>query len=320
MARKPRVHVPGALYHVISRGNQRQAIFRADADRRRYLDLLRHYRARYQFKLRAYVLMGNHVHLLMEVGTHSLAKIMQGLQQSYTLYFNRKYNLVGHLFQGRYKDILCDRDSYLLELVRYIHLNPVRSKIVTDPVDYAWSSHRDYLNSGTAKASAMVQSEWILEQFAPNLARARHRYEEFVLDGIGAGHREDFYDVKEQRILVSDQFVEKVNRSLDLDRPPPIRVKLSAIETVVSRRYKYPVELLHSRSKEHRGSFARAVVAYLGQELGTIRLNDVAARYGRDQASLSLGMKRLRERLTQESDLSENIAGLLKELRGRKAK
>ena len=318
MARKPRVHYPGALYHVISRGNQRQIIFRADADRRRYLELLTHYRARYQFQLRAYVLMSNHVHLLMEVGKHPLAKIMQGLQQSYTLYFNRKYKLVGHLFQGRYKDILCDRDSYLLELVRYIHLNPARSKIVTDPVDYAWSSHRDYLNSGTAKGAAMVQSEGILNQFAPNLAQARRKYQEFVLDGIGAGHRDDLYDVKEQRFLGDDQFVEKINRSLDLDPAPPIRVDMSAIETAVSRRYRYPVERLHSRTKEHRGSFARAVVAYLGQELGAVRLNEVAARYGRDQVTLSLGIKRLRERLAQESDLSENIASLLKQLRGGK--
>jgi len=319
VARKPRVHYPGALYHVISRGNQRQTIFRADADRRRYLELLNHYRAHYQFQLRAYVLMSNHVHLLMEVGKHPLAKIMQGLQQSYTLYFNRKYKLVGHLFQGRYKDILCDRDCYLLELVRYIHLNPVRSKIVTDPVDYTWSSHRDYLNSGTVKGAARVQSEWILNQFAPNLAQARRKYEEFVLDGIGAGHRDEFYDVKEQRFLGDDQFVEKINRSLDLDPRLTIRVDLSAIETAVSRRYKYPVELLHSRTKEHRGSFARAVVAYLGQELGTVRLNEAAARYGRDQVSLSLGIKRLREKLAQESDLSENIASLLKQLRGGKA-
>jgi len=319
VARKPRVHFPGALYHVISRGNQRQTIFRSDADRRRYLELLNHYGARYQFQLRAYVLMSNHVHLLMEVGKHPLAKIMQGLQQSYTLYFNRKYKLVGHLFQGRYKDILCDRDCYLLELVRYIHLNPGRSKIVADPVDYVWSSHRDYLNTATARA-AIVQSELILEQFAPNLAQARRKYEEFVLEGIGAGHRDDFYDVKEQRFLGDDQFVEKINRSLDLDPPPTIRVGLSSIETAVSRRYKYPVGLLYSRTKEHRGSFARAVVAYLGQELGTVRLNEVAARYRRDQVTLSLGLKRLRERLAQEPDLSASIASLLKQLRGAKAR
>jgi REP element-mobilizing transposase RayT len=136
VARKPRVHIAGALYHVIARGNQRQKIFRSDADRRRYLELLNEYRMRYPFRLLAYVLMPNHVHLLLEMERHPLSKIMQGLQQSYTAYFNRKYKLVGHLFQGRYKDILCDRDAYLLELVRYIHLNPVRSKLVRDPGEY----------------------------------------------------------------------------------------------------------------------------------------------------------------------------------------
>ena len=141
-----------------------------------------------------------------------------------------------------------------------------------------------------------------------------------MLGGIGAGHRDDFYNVKEQRFLGDAQFVEGINRSLDLDLPPTNRVQLSAIETAVSRWQKYPVAMLHARTKEHRGPFARAVVGYLGQELGAARLTEVAARYGRDQVTLSLGVKRLRERITQESDLSENIAGVLKQLRGGKIK
>jgi len=320
VARKPRVHFPGALYHVISRGNQRQQIFLIDADRQRYLALLNQYRLRYQFQLRAYALMSNHVHLLMEVGKAPLAKIMQGLQQSYTLYFNRKYKLVGHLFQGRYKDILCDRDSYLLELVRYIHLNPVRSKMVSDPAQYVWSSHRDYLNSGTAKAAAMVQSEEILQQFAAKPAVARRKYEQFVLDGIGAGHRAELYEVKEQRFLGNDQFVEKINRTLDLESPPRVRVDLRTIEHAVARRYRHPVAVLNARTKERRGSFGRAVVGYLGQELGSIRLNEVAARYRRDQASLSLGVKRLRERMVREAELNDEVSSVLRQLRGRQTK
>jgi putative transposase len=316
--RNPRVHYPGALYHVISRGNQRQTIFCVDADRRRYLELLNHYRVRYQFQLYAYVLMANHVHLLMQVGNYPLAKIMQGLQQSYTLYFNRKYKLVGHLFQGRYKDILCDQDAYLLELVRYIHLNPVRSKTVSDPGDYLWSSHCDYLNSGTGEAT--VQSEWVLKHFGPNLVQARRKYAAFVLDGIGLGHRDDFYDVKEQRFLGDAPFVEKINRRLDLKLTGTVKVDLSAIEAAVLRRYKYPVELLYSPSKDRRGSFARGVIAYVGQALGAIKLNEVARRYGRDQVTLSLGIKRLRERLAKEPDSSKNIASLLKELRDGRAK
>jgi len=320
VARRPRVHFAGALYHVISRGNQRQTIFRADADRHRYLELLAHYRVRYPFQLRAYVLMTNHVHLLIEVGKHPLAKIMQGLQQSYTIYFNRKYKLVGHLFQGRYKDILCDRDAYLLELVRYIHLNPVRSKMVSAPGEYLWSSHRDYLNTGTPRAAAMVQSDWILSQFGENLAQARRQYAAFALEGIGSGHRDDFYEVKEQRYLGDALFVEKISRTLDLDPPRTAKVDLSAIETAVSRRYKHEVELLYSPTKDHRGSFARAVVGYLAQELGAIRLNEIARRYRRDQVTLSLGIKRLRERLAEEADLSESIAKLLTQFQNDKAK
>ena len=128
MGRRPRGHFPGALYHVIARGNQRQAIFRSDPDRRRYLNLLNQYRTRYGFFSLRIRLDEQPRSPLLEVGETPRAKAMQGLQQSYGLYFNHKYQLVGHLFQGRYKDTLCDRDAYLLEWVRYLHLNPVRSK------------------------------------------------------------------------------------------------------------------------------------------------------------------------------------------------
>lgn len=276
MARKPRVHFPGALYQVISRGNQRQRIFRSDKDRSHYLDLLSRYQKRYDFHLYAYVLMSNHVHLLVEAGEIPLAKVMQGLQQSYTLYFNRKYGLVGHLFQGRYKDIGCDRDAYLLELVRYIHLNPVRSKLVKDPMDYPWSSHRVYLGKGSGHDEC-VQREWILSQFSGRVSEALRQYKEFVLDGIGAGHREDLYSVKGQRYLGNDQFMERVARRTEIELPRAIGVDLGDIEAIVCRQYDLTVKLLQSRSKERRGSFGRLVIAYLGQELGGIRLNEVAS-------------------------------------------
>ena len=144
MARKPRVEYSGAFYNVICRGNQRQVIFRSDPDRKYYLQRLETYRKRYGFTLYAYVLMSNHVHLLIETGEIPLSKIMQGLQFTYTRYFNRKYRKVGHLFQGRFKAILCDREAYLLELVRYLHLNPGRIRSPVDPWKYRWSSHAAY--------------------------------------------------------------------------------------------------------------------------------------------------------------------------------
>jgi REP element-mobilizing transposase RayT len=145
MARKPRVEFDGALYHVIVRGNQQQAIFQDNKDRATYLERLEHYRKRYGFVLYAYVLMSNHVHLLVETHQTALSKIMQGLQSSYTQYYNRRHRKIGHLFQGRYKAILCDRDAYLLELVRYLHLNPARLRQKISPWRYPWSSHRAYL-------------------------------------------------------------------------------------------------------------------------------------------------------------------------------
>ena len=133
MARRPRVFAPGLLYHVIVRGNQRRKTFRSDVDYNTYLDRLEKYRAQFQVRIYAYCLMPNHVHLLVETGNTPLARFMQGVQQSYTQYFDLRYRKVGHLFQGRYKAIICERDKYLLALVRYIHLNGVRAKLAAGP-------------------------------------------------------------------------------------------------------------------------------------------------------------------------------------------
>ena len=141
MARKPRIEFEGALYHVITRGNQRQQIFNATEDYERYLKILEDYKLRYDFLIYAYILMENHVHLLMETKEVPLSKILQGINQRYTMYFNRRYATVGHLFQGRYKAMLCERDSYLLSLVQYIHMNPVRLGRAKSPAAYPWSSH-----------------------------------------------------------------------------------------------------------------------------------------------------------------------------------
>src|SRR5215510_11894108 len=159
MARRPRVLVPGLLYHVIARGNQRQPTFLTDLDFRAYLTRLTAYRKRYGVSLLAYCLMPNHVHLLARTSEPPLSKFMQGLQQSYTQWFNRVHGKVGHLFQGRYKAIVCDRDEYLTTLVRYIHLNPVRAGLVEQPDAYPYSGHRAYL---AGEAMGPIDSDPVL--------------------------------------------------------------------------------------------------------------------------------------------------------------
>lgn len=170
MARKPRVEFDGALYHVIVRGNHRRDIFRDTTDQVTYLERIEHCRERYYCRVYAYVLMSNHVHLLIETGVVGLSKIMQGIQFSYTQRYNRRHRMVGHLFRGRHKAILCDRDAYLLELVRYIHLNPARMKHPQDPWQYRWSSHRSYVG---ADSPVKIQTSAVLKQFASNMSAGR---------------------------------------------------------------------------------------------------------------------------------------------------
>jgi REP element-mobilizing transposase RayT len=137
MPRLPRIEFTGAFYHIIVRGNNKQSIFLDDQDRYKYLGLLERYKKQHGFIIYAYTLMNNHVHLLIETLRTPISKIMQVINFTYTSYFNRKHKKVGHLFQGRYKSYLCDRDTYLLALVRYIHLNPVRAKLAKNPQEYS---------------------------------------------------------------------------------------------------------------------------------------------------------------------------------------
>ena len=145
MPRKPRLHYPGALYHVILRGNARQDIFFEDQDRYRLYLLLQEGVERFGHRILAFCLMTNHIHLAIQVGNVPLSRILQNLSFRYTRWVNWRQDRVGHLFQGRYKAFVVDAEPYLLELVAYLHLNPVRVGMASDAADYPWSSHRAYL-------------------------------------------------------------------------------------------------------------------------------------------------------------------------------
>ena len=141
MSRMQRLIINNASYHIMVRGNQKQITFIEEEDFAKYLDLLRHYKREYGFKLYGYCLMPNHVHLILEVEDGiDLSKIMQGLNQAYTLWFNKKYEKVGHLWQGRYKSMVIQKNKYMLDCLEYVELNPIRANISKSPFDYPWSS------------------------------------------------------------------------------------------------------------------------------------------------------------------------------------
>ena len=183
MARPLRLEYPGALYHVTSRGNARGAIVRDDRDRQAFLALLGAVVERYHWICHAYCLMGNHYHLLIETPEANLSAGMRQVNGLYTQRFNRRHRRVGHLLQGRFKAIVVDKDSYLLELARYIVLNPVRARMVRRPKDYAWSSYR--ATAGGASPQPWLTRDWLLSQFAKTRPRAQAAYRAFVQEGIG---------------------------------------------------------------------------------------------------------------------------------------
>lgn len=220
MARTLRLEYPGAIYHVTSRGKLRRKIFRVDDDRTCFLDTLAWVVERFGWICHAYCLMDNHFHLLIETPEANLARGMRQLNGVYTQRFNRRYRKAGHLFQDRYKAILLERDSYLLELARYVVLNPVRAKMVKTPEDYAWSSYQSTM--GLAPTAPFLTDDWVLAQFAKSKPAARKRYATFVLAGIGADS--PWRDVKGQVLLGGEKFVQtmapQLNQSENVGKSP----------------------------------------------------------------------------------------------------
>jgi putative transposase len=214
MARPLRIEFAGALYHVTARGNARQDIYSDDADRKAFLTLLDQVRTRYHWYVHAYCLMSNHYHLLIETCTPTLSRGMKLLNGGYSQSYNRRHRRVGHLFQGRFKAILVQKENYLLELSRYIVLNPVRARMVRRAVDWKWSSYRAM--AGLADAEPWLTTDWILSCFSGVKCAAQAGYQRFV--GAGKNQPAPWDALTNQIYLGDDAFVEDMQCKLDPDQ------------------------------------------------------------------------------------------------------
>ena len=201
-----RIEFGGAVYHVTSRGNTRQAIFRDDIDRNDFLEVLYSVVKRFNFIVHAYCMMRNHYHLLIETPDGNLSQGMRQLNGVYTQRFNRRHNRVGHVLQGRYKAILVEKNSYLLELARYVVLNPVRAGKVKSPGDWKWSSYR--ATTGYEKTIPCLTTDWIHSQFGRKREKAPNRYRAFVRAGIKK--ESPLRAVKGQFILGTESFIAEI--------------------------------------------------------------------------------------------------------------
>lgn len=180
MARPLRIEYPGALYHITSRGNRRAQVYTDDEDRRNFLRILADVNRRFETRCHAYCLMGNHYHLVLETPRGNLSAAMRQLNGVYTQKYNWLHGKVGHVFQGRYKSIIIERDAHLLEAARYVVLNPVRAGIARGPEDWPWSSY--LATAGLAEPEPCLDTKWLLGQFGEELPGARKRYVDFVLE------------------------------------------------------------------------------------------------------------------------------------------
>jgi REP element-mobilizing transposase RayT len=293
------------------RGNGGQRVFAGKADRDVFYRLLAEGVERYGHKVCAFCLMNNHVHLAIKVEKVPLSKILQNVAFRYTRWFNRKTSRVGHLFQGRYKAVLVNINSQLLELVRYVHLNPVRAKLVKDLADWPWSGHQAYLGK---EELAWLDTRFVLRLFGGDEAAARRRYERFVLDGMSEGRREDFHSGGEDPRVAGDptglsEFQEA--RRQERSKAPT----LEEIIRTVCQEMGVPARDLEQAGQGRSVSDARAVVALLAATSGAGTLTQVGRTFDRDVATMSSAVRRLRGRASTSEELRNKILAVGKKLK-----
>ncbi len=299
MARKPRIHFPGAFYHCLLRGNGGQDIYFSDSDRTKFYLLLQQGVERYRHRIHAFCCMTNHIHLVIQVGEIPLSRIIQNLSFRYTRYINGNLGRIGHLFQGRYKALVIDADSYLLDLVRYVHLNPVRASLTDQPHLYLWSSHGCYLGE---RNISWLTTDFVLGQFSEDERKARTQYEQFIKKDLGGSRRQEFYSgTHEGRILGSDLFVEKALTVANEEYQS--RFTLEQVLQVVAQEFGIVQSQLSSSCRYRKLSQARAVTAFLVNESSHLSLTDLARCLNRDLSGLSQAAGRLHRRLGQDRDL-----------------
>ncbi len=290
MARPLRLPYAGGVYHVTARGNERKAVVRDDRDRARFVDTLAQMVDRYRVLCHAWVLMTNHYHLLLETPTPNLSLAIRHLNGVYTQTFNRRHDRVGHLFQGRFKAIVVEKEMHLLELCRYVVLNPVRAGVVTHPRRYAWSSYR--ATAGEVAGLPWLTVDWVLAQFGAKTRAAQQAYRAFVQEGLQAAEV-PWSRVVGQVYLGSESFIDRLSRVAAGARDPeiprrqrePVWLSAEAVLHRVARAYRVPVAALSPPSR--RPSEARQVAFYGLRRQAGLGLQAIARRMGVSYSGVS---------------------------------
>jgi REP element-mobilizing transposase RayT len=308
MTRPPRLDTAGTVTHVIARGNERRPLFRDDTDRETYLELMGETCGRHGARVLSFCLMPNHVHLALQTGPAPVSRVVHDLHSRYAQYFNHRHGRSGHLFQGRFRGLVIDRDAYLLEMVRYIHRNPVKARLVRRPEDFPWSSHRMYLGT----APSWLASGEALALLAGSRPKARRLFQEFVA-GTAAGH----YDPDEARlgaVVGGDDFVRAAlakTGKIDLVRRI---LSVESVARIVAEREGVALAELSGPSRLRSLSRVRSLCALLGREVGQIPLARTARFFRRDPSTISRDVSGLERRLGENPEEARRLEELRRQL------
>ncbi len=320
MARPLRIQYSGAFYHVTARGNEKKRIYFSNADYEKFSYYISRAQDKYGFILHCFVLMMNHYHLVIETPSANLNSIMHYINSSYTNYVNRKMKRAGHLLQGRYKALLIDHDSYLLELSRYLHLNPVRAGIVQKPEDYPYSSYGCFI--GTRKAEGVAR-DFILGMVSPHGEKAMHAYKHFVNNAIGAKPDNPLKRIYGGVIAGEDSFIKKIlGRLTDVDLTRSDISNRRALKSATAPEEiidKISIALNVDRDNIVSGKIRnyRSMAIYIMKNCTGLANREIGKFFGNLSCSgVSKVCRRFEEKIGNDRSLRKKVADILSNVKG----
>jgi putative transposase len=318
MARPLRIEYPGAFYHVMHRGNAGSDIFKSIRDREKFLEYIGKAVERYDIKVHTYCLMTNHYHLLIETPHPNLSQAIKWINVGYVAYFNRKRRRSGHLFQGRFKAVVVDADEYLKSLSRYIHLNPVRARMIEHCKDYPWSSYPVF--GGYKKAPEWLETDWLLSLFGQNRKKAMERYRQFVESIQNEKIENPSKDIVSGIILGGTEFINWIKRNFlsearDNKEKPQLKslkpgLTIENLMPAICNEFACTHEVILQKGK--KGNLARDVAIYLSREMTGESGVDLGRHFGISGAGVTVRHGIIAEKIKKERKLKRHVSRIKK--------
>jgi len=277
MSRPLRIEYAGALYHITSRGDRREAIYCDDVDRQKWLEILAQVCSRFNWRSHAWCQMDNHYHLIIETAEANLSQGMRQLNGVYTQYYNRRHNLSGHVYQGRFKSILVDKSTYLLELSRYVVLNPLRATMINNIQDWQWSSYLAMI--GEQAPPEWLEVDWLLSQFGNKRQLAIGHYKDFVRAGIGLPSL--WLNLQNQMFLGEDEFIANIQKKAGIIANDSLKEVSRLHRRALAKPFQYYVDRETTRQK----AMAKAYLS------GNYAMKDIADWFGVHYSTVSRAVR-----------------------------